>query len=216
MIFARGRTRSSSWTYVLIIRVFSRARGLLTLMSHANSSSGSQHFTIGTLATALQTTLSMPPAHVVSNLTSISSTIGTQTAFQDLRFEQLRQSKPLARHLVAIIGVDELVVVDTVGRVAFHTFDRWLAGVEGDDIVDEGLTGGREGKALAWVGSVVFGSGGLANFELLSRCGGHFEGGGGGEVVEGLWWFLGDESWFDRRAGECSCWAMQSREHVWI
>jgi hypothetical protein len=84
MIFARGRTRSSSWTYVLIIRVFSRARGLLTLMSHANSNSGSQHFTIGTLATALQTTLSMPPAHVVSNQKSISSTIGTQTACQDL------------------------------------------------------------------------------------------------------------------------------------
>jgi hypothetical protein len=160
--------------------------------------------------------LVLGPVHVVSILTSISSTISTQTAFQDLRFEQLRQSKPLARHLVAIIGVDKLVVVDTVGRVAFHTFDRWLAGVEGDDIVDESLTGGREGKALAWVGSVVFGSGGLANFELLSRCGGHFEGGGGGEVVEGLWWFLGDESWFDRRAGECSCWAMQSREHVWI
>jgi len=85
--------------------------------------------------------LVLGPVHVVSILTSISSTIGTQTAFQDLRFEQLRQSEPLARHLVAIIGVDELVVVDTVGRVAFHTFDRWLAGVEGDDVVDEGLAG---------------------------------------------------------------------------
>jgi hypothetical protein len=160
--------------------------------------------------------LVLGPVHVVSILTSISSTISTQTAFQDLRFEQLRQSKPLARHLVAIIGVDELVVVDTVGRVAFHTFDRWLAGVEGDDIVDESLTGGREGKALAWVGSVVFGSGGLANFELLARRGGHFEGGGGGEVVEWLWCFLGDESWFNGRAGECSCWVVESREHVWI
>jgi hypothetical protein len=114
--------------------------------------------------------LVLRPVHVVSILTSIPSTIGTQTAFQDLRFEQLRQSEPLARHLVAIVGVYELVVVDAVGRVAFHTFDRWLAGVEGDDIVDESLTGGREGKALAWVGSVVFGGRGLADLELFTWC----------------------------------------------
>lgn len=60
MIFANGRTRSSNCTYVLIMRVFSSAKGLLTLMSHASCSSGSQHFTIGTLAAALQTTFSMP------------------------------------------------------------------------------------------------------------------------------------------------------------
>ena len=59
----------------------------------------------------------------------------------DLRFEQLRQSEPLARHLVAIVGVYELIIVDAVGRVAFYTLDRWLAGVEGDDVVDESLTG---------------------------------------------------------------------------
>ena len=70
MIFAKGRTRSSNWTYVLIIRVFSRAKGLLTLISHAKLSTGSQHLTIGTLATALQTTFSMPSVVLVSDLLS--------------------------------------------------------------------------------------------------------------------------------------------------
>jgi hypothetical protein len=59
----------------------------------------------------------------------------------DSRFKQFRQSEPLARHLVAIIGVYELIIIDAVGRVAFYTLDRWLAGVEGDDVVDESLTG---------------------------------------------------------------------------
>lgn len=70
MIFAKGRTRSSSWTYVLIIRVFSRAKGLLTLMSQASFNTGSQHLTIGTLAIALQTTFSMPSVWLVSNFST--------------------------------------------------------------------------------------------------------------------------------------------------
>lgn len=60
MILASGRTRSSICTYVRTMRVFSSAIGLLTFRSHANLSSGSQHFTIGTFAEALQTIFSMP------------------------------------------------------------------------------------------------------------------------------------------------------------
>jgi hypothetical protein len=135
-----------------------------------------------------------------------------QKTVVNLRLEQLGKSKPLARHLVAVVGVHELIVVDAVRRVPFHAFDRRLTGVESNYIVDESLTGGREGKALAWVGGVIFGCGGLADFELLAGCRGHFECGGGGEVVEWLWCFLGGECWFDGRAGECSCWVVESRE----
>ena len=60
IIIARGRTRSSISTYVLIIRVFSRARVLFTFISQANRSSGSHILTIGTLAWDTQTTRSMP------------------------------------------------------------------------------------------------------------------------------------------------------------
>jgi hypothetical protein len=35
---------------------------------------------------------------------------------------------------VAVVGVDELVVVDAVGRVAFYAGDGGLAAVEGDDL----------------------------------------------------------------------------------
>jgi hypothetical protein len=97
-----------------------------------------------------------------------------EMASAQLTFEKLGQCKPLARHLVAVVGVHELVVVDAVGRVAFHALDRGLAGVEGDDVVDEGLAGGREGEAFAWVGGVVFGGGGLADLELLAGSGRHF------------------------------------------
>lgn len=60
MIMARGRTRSSILTYVRIIRVFSNASVLLTFMSQARFSSGSQIFTMGTFADETQTTFSMP------------------------------------------------------------------------------------------------------------------------------------------------------------
>ena len=92
----------------------------------------------------------------------------------------------MARHLVAVVGVHKLVVVDAVGRVPFHALDCGLAGVEGDDVVDDSLASGREGKTFAWVGGVVFGGGGLADFELLAGCGRHVGGGGGGEVVGGV------------------------------
>ena len=64
MIIAKGRTRSSISTYVLIIRVFSRARVLFTFKSHASSSSGSHVLTMGTLAWGTQTTRSIPSAYL--------------------------------------------------------------------------------------------------------------------------------------------------------
>ena len=48
------------------MRVFSRAKGLLTFMSHARLSSGSQILTMGTLADLIQTTFCMPPDSIVS------------------------------------------------------------------------------------------------------------------------------------------------------
>lgn len=65
MIIARGRTRSSISTYVLIMRVFSRASVLFTFMSQAISNSGSHILTIGTFATETQTTFSIPPARAL-------------------------------------------------------------------------------------------------------------------------------------------------------
>lgn len=59
-IMAKGRMRSSISMYVRIIRVFSKAKVLFTFMSHARRSSGSQIFTMGTLACETQTTRSMP------------------------------------------------------------------------------------------------------------------------------------------------------------
>ena len=61
MIIARGRTRSSASTYVLIIRVFSSADVLLTFISQATCSSGSHILTIGTFAWETHTTRSIPP-----------------------------------------------------------------------------------------------------------------------------------------------------------
>ena len=49
--------------------------------------------------------------------------------------EELRESKPLACHLVPIIGVHELVIVNTVVSLSFYTFDGRLARVERDNVV---------------------------------------------------------------------------------
>jgi hypothetical protein len=54
--------------------------------------------------------------------------------FVDGGVEEFGEGEPLACHFVAVVGVDELVVVDAVGCVAFYTFDGGLAGVEGDDL----------------------------------------------------------------------------------
>ena len=62
--------------------------------------------------------------------------------------EQLLQRKPLRRHLIPIIRIHKLVIVDTVGGVAFHALDGGFAAVEVDDVLHEALTGGREGQGF--------------------------------------------------------------------
>jgi hypothetical protein len=87
--------------------------------------------------------------------------------------------------LVAVVGVDELVVVDAVRSITLDVFDCRFAAVEGDDVVDEGLAGWREEEGFRWVVSVVSG-GGLADFELLAWSGGVLAGELGGRVDLGL------------------------------
>lgn len=55
--------------------------------------------------------------------------------------EQLRQRKPLPRHLVPVVRVHELVVVHAVRRVPLHPLHRRLAAVERDDVVEQRLSG---------------------------------------------------------------------------
>lgn len=55
-------------------------------------------------------------------------------AFVDGGFEEFGEGEPLAGHFVAVVGVDELVVVDAVGGVAFYAGNGWVAAVEGDDL----------------------------------------------------------------------------------
>lgn len=50
----------------------------------------------------------------------------------------------MASHLVAVVGVDELVVVDAIRGVALDAAAGGLARVESEDIVEESLAGGRE------------------------------------------------------------------------
>ena len=84
--------------------------------------------------------------------------------------EQLREGEPLPSHLVAVVRIDKLVIVNTVGCVAFYTLDGGLAGVESDNIVNQSLACWRQLDALAWVGSIVLRCGSLADLELLAGC----------------------------------------------
>lgn len=59
--------------------------------------------------------------------------------FVDGGVEEFGEREPLAGHFVAVVGVDELVVVDAVWGVAFYAGDGGLAGVEGDDLGGEVL-----------------------------------------------------------------------------
>lgn len=108
-------------------------------------------------------------------------------------------------HLVAVVGVDELVIIDTVGCVALNSLDCGFAGVEGNDVVDQSLTGGRQLDALAWVGCVVFRRRSLTDFKLLAGCRRHL--GCGCESTDGS---LTVRSWIDAAADDCSCWGGES------
>lgn len=55
-------------------------------------------------------------------------------AFVDGGFEEFWQREPLSSHLVAVIGMYELVVEHTVRRVAFYALHGRLAAVERDDL----------------------------------------------------------------------------------
>ena len=55
--------------------------------------------------------------------------------------EQLRQGKPLARHLVSIVRVNELVVIDAISSVALDAFNSRLAGIERNNVVLDWLAG---------------------------------------------------------------------------
>ena len=62
--------------------------------------------------------------------------VGTDdlVGFVDGGVEEFGEREPLARHFVAVVSVNELVVVDAVRGVAFYAGDGGLAGVEGDDL----------------------------------------------------------------------------------
>jgi hypothetical protein len=66
-----------------------------------------------------------------------------------------------------------LVVINTIWTIAFNSSYGWFAGVEGDDVVDQGLSGGTEREGFGRIGVPVFGGRGLADFELFARNGGH-------------------------------------------
>lgn len=122
--------------------------------------------------------------------------------------EELRQRKPLAGHLVPVVGIHELIVVHTVGRVALDALHGGLHLVQRDDVVDERLARRRQAQRLGRVGLVVARLVRLAHLEVLAgqrgvgrevdlarvvgllegrRGGGHCSGGGGGfeGVLEG-------------------------------
>ena len=82
--------------------------------------------------------------------------------------EQLRQREPLARHLVAVISIHELIVVHAIGRVALDALDGRFAAVQGDDVLDEALAVRAQRQGARRVGRVVFGAVGLAGLEALA------------------------------------------------
>ena len=62
--------------------------------------------------------------------------------------EQLRQSKPLAGHLISVIGVHKLIVIHAVRSVALDTLNSRFARVQSDYVVNEPLTCWRKGDRL--------------------------------------------------------------------
>lgn len=91
------------------------------------------------------------PALLILELDKILIVLDHLVALILRLFEELGKREPLSGHLVAVVGVDELVIVDAITCVSFHTFDGRLAGVEGYDVVDKSLSLWGELDALAWV-----------------------------------------------------------------
>ena len=83
-------------------------------------------------------------------------------------FEKLWQCKPLPRHLVPVIGIHELIIVDTIRSVSLYFLNGWLAAVQVDDVVDERLAGWGKLDRLGGVWSIIFRGSCLARFILLA------------------------------------------------
>jgi len=75
-------------------------------------------------------------------------------------------------YLVSVIGINKLIVVYTIRRVALDALDGRFAGVEGDDVVDKALAGWGERERLGGVGGEVLRGGGLAGLEVFAWRGG--------------------------------------------
>lgn len=76
---------------------------------------------------------------LVSELDQTGLVLDNLVLFALAIFEQLRQRKPLARHLIAVVRIHELIVVHAISRIAPHLLDGGLTAVEVDDVVDESL-----------------------------------------------------------------------------
>ena len=83
--------------------------------------------------------------------------------------EQLWQSEPLAGHLVSIVGIHELIIIDAIGGIALDTLNGGFARIEGQDVVNQGLTGRRQWEGFRWVRGIIVAFCCLAGFEMLAR-----------------------------------------------
>ena len=79
------------------------------------------------------------PALLVPELDQVPIVQHDLVAFVLRGVEQLGECEPLARHLVPVVRVHELVVVNAVRRVPLHPLHRRLARVQRDDIVQQPL-----------------------------------------------------------------------------
>jgi hypothetical protein len=84
------------------------------------------------------------------------------------RFKELWERDPLSCDLVSIIGVHELVIVDTVWRISPDAFNCRLAAVKGENVIDESLSRFVEREGFEWIWMPIFGGTGLMNFEVLA------------------------------------------------
>lgn len=106
--------------------------------------------------------------------------------------EQLGQTKPLTRHLEAIIRIDKLVIVNAIRSVPLDSVNRRLAAVQGDNVVNQGLSLRRERQGFGFVGRVVCRIGGLARLKVFA--GGVAGDGGSGHGSEKVYRWKQDGS----------------------